>query len=145
MTTTEPKPVKKALSGKMMKLSQDMAQGVLRGNRCEECGTYFFGAPQFCIKCTSGKLKQVELSKVGKLYSYTIVRQAPPGWQGAVPYILGSVILPEGPQIISEIVDCTEDIVKIGMMLEVVFRVGGKLPDGTEIVVYKWRPQTALL
>ena len=143
MTTADKKPVKKAISSKMMKLSPDMVQGVLMGSQCNECGTHFFGAPQFCVRCTSDRLKPVELSKKGKLYSYTIVRQAPPGWQGPVPYILGSVTLPEGPQITSEIIDCPEESVKIGMILEVVFRVGGKLADGTEIVVFKWRPKSS--
>lgn len=143
MTTAEQKPVKKAISSKMMKLSPDMIQGVLLGSQCNECGTYFFGAPQFCMRCTSDNLKTVELSKEGKLYTYTVVRQAPPGWQGPVPYTLGSVALPEGPHITSEIVDCPEDRVEIEMPLEVVFRVGGKMADGTEIVVFKWRPKSA--
>ena len=131
------------MSPKVMRLNADMTQGVLLGSQCSECGAYFFGAPQFCVRCTSGSLKPMELSKEGKLYTYTIVRQAPPGWQGQVPYILGSVGLPEGPHITSEIVDCPEDKVKIGMALEVVFRVGGKMADGSEIVVYKWRPKSA--
>jgi len=143
VTTAEQKPGKKALSSKLMKLSPDMIQGVLLGSQCNECGTYFFGAPQFCIRCTSSSLKTVELSKEGKLYTYTVVRQGPPGWQGPVPYILGSVALPEGPHVTSEIIDCTEDMVKIGMLLEVVFRVGGTMDDGTEIVIFKWRPKSA--
>ena len=143
MATAEQKPVKKALSSKMMKLSPDMTHGVLMGSQCNECGTYFFGAPQFCIRCSSNSLKTVELSKEGKLYTYTVVRQTPPGWQGPVPYILGSIALPEGPHITSEIIDCPEDRVKIEMPLEVVFRVGGKMADGTEIVVFKWCPKSA--
>ena len=131
------------MSSKTMKLNEDMTEGVLLGSQCNECGTHFFSEPQYCVRCTSNSLKPVELSKEGKLYTYTIVRQAPPGWQGQVPYILGSVALPEGPHITSEIVDCPEDKVKVGMPLEVVFRVGGKMTDGTEIVVYKWRPKSA--
>lgn len=142
MTTADKKPVKKALSDKIMKLSPDMGHGVLMGSQCDVCGTHFFGELKFCLRCTSTKLKPVELSKEGKLYSYTIVRQAPPGWQGSVPYILGSVSLSEGLRITSEISDCPEESVRIGMTLEVIFRVGGKLADGTEIVVFKWRPKS---
>ena len=141
MTTAEQKPAVRPLSSKMMKLTPDMKDGVLLGSRCNECGTYFFGAPQFCVRCTSNSLTQVELGKEGKLYTYTIVRQAPPGWQGQVPYILGTVALPEGPHVTSEIVDCPEEKLKIGMPLEVVFRPGGKMTDGTEVVVFKWRPK----
>lgn len=141
MTTAEQKPALKPVSSKLMKLSPDMKDGVLLGSRCNDCGTYFFGTPQFCIRCTSASLKPVELSKEGKLHTYTIVRQAPPGWQGQVPYILANMVLPEGPHITSELIDCPEDRVKIGMPLEVVFRVGGKMADGTEIIVFKWKPK----
>lgn len=141
MTTAEQKPARCPVSSTLVKLTPDMAGGVLLGRECNECGTRFFGAPAFCIRCTSASLKPVELSREGTLYTFTVVHQAPPGWQGPVPYILGSVKLPEGMRITSEIVDCPLEKVKIGMRMDLVFRTGGKMADGTEIVVYKWRPK----
>jgi len=141
MTITEQKPSRRPISSKLVRLSADMTQGVLLGSQCTECRQVFFGAPTFCIRCTSSSLKPVELSKEGKLFTFTVVHQAPPGWQGQVPYVLGSVQLPEGPRITSEIIDCPPEKVKIGMPLELTFRVGGKMQDGTEIVVFKWRPK----
>ncbi len=141
MTTTEKGSVRKPISSRLVKLTPDMTQGVLVGRQCNDCGTYFFGVPTFCVRCTSASLKEVELSKEGKLWTYTVVHQAPPGWQGQVPYILGSVQLPEGPRVTSEIVDCPQEKVRIGMSLALTFRVGGKMPDGTEIVVFKWMPK----
>ena len=140
MTTAEQKPAKRPMSSRMMKLNEDMTQGALLGSRCNECGTYFFGAPQFCVRCTLNSLKPVELSKEGKLHTYTIVRQAPPGWQGQVPYILGSVELPEGVDILTEVIDLPKENIKIGMKMEMVLKVGGKDAEGNEIMVYKWRP-----
>lgn len=125
---------------KQLKLIGDGTQGVLLGMVCKSCGTHFFGSPRFCLKCTSSDIERVELSKEGVLYSFTIVRAPPPGWQGSVPYILGSVKLPEGPQVCSEVVDCPEEALKIGMPMELTLRVGGKDKEENEIVVYKWRP-----
>jgi hypothetical protein len=129
------------VSGKRMRMSEDGTNGVLLGRKCQECGATFFGAPRFCVRCTSGDLRDVELSTEGTLYTYTIPHLPAPGWQGPVPYIIGSVKLPEGPSVTSEIVDCRQEDVKIGMPLELTLRVGGKDKEGNEIVVYKWKPK----
>jgi len=91
----------------------------------------------------SEELELVELSKEGTLHTYTIVRQQPPGWQGPVPYILGSVKLPEGPNVTAEIIDCLEENIQIGMPMELTVRVGGKDKEGNEVVVYKFRPKSS--
>ena len=80
------------------------------------------------------------MSRQGSLYSYTIVRVPPSGWKGDVPYALGQVELPEGPQVVSEIVECPFDHLKVGMAVELAMVVGGEDGEGNEIVVYKWRP-----
>jgi uncharacterized OB-fold protein len=141
MSETEQKlPQRIPVLSKRLKLSEDGNEGVLLGMKCRSCGEQFFGAPRFCLKCASGDLQPVELSKKGTLYSYTTVWAPSPGWEGAVPYIIGQVELPEGPRINAEIVDCSKDIIKIGMTMELALRVGGKDENGNEIVVYKWKP-----
>jgi len=82
----------------------------------------------------------VELGKQGILRTYTVIWVPPPGWQGSVPYILGSVELPEGPEVVSEVVDCPQEAISIGMPMELTLRVGGTDKKGDEIIVYKWRP-----
>lgn len=126
-----------------LKLLGDGTQGVLLGRKCKSCGAHFFGSPRFCLKCTSSELQPVELSQEGTLYTYTIVRMAPPGWQGSVPYLLGVVKLPEGPRVTAELVDCSEGTVKVGMPMELTVRVGGKDKQGNEVVVYKWKPKSS--
>ena len=130
------------VSSERLKLSDDGSQGVLLGRVCPDCGTYFFGVPRFCLRCTSGNLQPVEFGKEGILHTYTIVRQQPPGWQGPVPYILGSVKLPEGPNVTAEILDCPEESIEIGMPMELLVTVGGKDKEGNEVVVYKFRPKS---
>ena len=112
---------------------------MLLGTRCRGCGEYFFGNVVFCQSCTSSDLEPVELSKRGTLYSYTIVRVPPAGWQGSVPYALGQVELPEGPHVLSEVVESPFERLKTGMVLELALVAGGQDAEGREIIVYKWR------
>ena len=130
------------VSKRLKLLDEEGTQGTLIGVKCNTCGTSLVGLRRFC-NCTSSDIKEVELSKEGTLYSYTIVRQSYSGWQGEVPYILGDVQLPEGPRVQAEVVDCPEEDIKIGMPMELILRVGGKDKEGNEVVVYKWRPKSS--
>ena len=86
-----------------------------------------------------GDLAPVELSNHGTLYSYTVVRVPPEGWPGGVPYALGQVELPEGPHVLSEVIDCPYNDLKVGMRLELALAVAADDRDGREVIVYKWR------
>jgi len=125
---------------KGLKLLGDGSEGVLSGRYCRNCGEYLFPWPAFCPNCTSNELEEVELSREGILRSYTVIYAPPPGWQGDVPYILGSVQLPEGPEIVAEVIDCPKERIRVGMKMELALRVGGRDQDNNEIMVYKWRP-----
>ena len=120
-------------------LDEEGAAGVLLGMRCRQCGQHFFGTVAFCQSCTSDALEPVELSGHGTLYSYTIVRVPPAGWPGDVPYALGQVELPEGPHVISEVVDCPFGQLAVGMELGLCLVAGGRDGSGNEVMVYKWR------
>ena len=115
------------------------ADGSLVGTACNVCGAYFFGTLVFCQSCSSSDVRSVELSRTGSLYSYTIVRAAPAGWQGDVPYALGQVQTKEGPHVISEIVDTPFKEIRVGMELELTAAVGGQDSQGNDLVVYKWK------
>ena len=130
-----------SVSPSHLKLLNDQgSDGVLLGTSCRQCREYFFGQVVFCQSCGSKDLESVELSKQGTLFSYTIVRVPPPGWQGDVPYALGQVELPEGPHVLSEVVGCPLDDIKIGMKLRLALVVGGEDPQSNQVIVYKWRP-----
>ena len=115
-------------------------QGVLVGTRCRDCQVYVFGPAVFCQACPSSNLEPVELSQRGTLYSYTIVRVPPSGWLGPVPYLLGQVELPEGPQVLAEVIGCQEADLKIGMEVELALQPVTSESEETNKAVYKWRP-----
>ena len=114
--------------------------GVLLGVRCLDCRATVFGPCAFCQSCTSDRLEPVELEGTGVLYSYTVVRVPPAGWPGPVPYVLGQVELPEGPQVLAEVIDCEHDQLKIGMLVELALQAVASEGGTEEKLVYKWRP-----
>ena len=130
-----------SVDARRLKLTnEEGTEGVLLGFRCLECGIHVFGPAAFCQGCTSSNLSPVELAKQGTLYSYTIVRVPPQGWPGDVPYVLGQIELPEGPQVLAEVIDCPEDSLKIGLTVELALRLVEAAEGGSARVVYKWRP-----
>lgn len=121
-------------------LNEEGTEGTLLGTRCRHCGEYFFGQVEFCQKCTSADLESTDLGQDGVLFSYTIVRVPPAGWQGTTPYALGQVALPQGPHVLSEVLECPFHQLRIGMKLQLTLAVGTEGGEGTQVVVYKWRP-----
>ena len=85
-------------------------------------------------------LEEVDLGQRGTLYSYTIVRVPPAGWPGEVPYVLGQVELPAGPQVLAQVVDCGYDELEIGMTVELTVHAVPSHNGGPDKLVYKWRP-----
>ena len=120
--------------------NDDATEGTLIGFRCKECEIAVFGAAVFCQSCTSTDLEAVELGVKGILFSYTIVRVPPAGWPGDVPYVLGQVELPQGPQVLAEVIDCEHGDLKIGMAVEMTLQAVPAANGGPDKAVYKWRP-----
>ena len=96
----------------------------LIGVKCENCGKYYFPQRTLCPKCRrKGKLKEVQISGRGKIYSHTTIHSAPTGFENQVPYVIAIVELEEGARVLGQIVDCEPDDVKIGAKVENVFRI----------------------
>ena len=129
-----------ASPAKLKLLDDAGTQGVLLGSRCRLCNSYFFGDVPSCQACYSPDVEPVELGSQGTLHSYTVVRTPPPGWKGDVPYLLGQVELPQGPHVVSQIVECPLDAVRIGMMLHLYLGEVEPSDDGKVMVVFKWCP-----
>ncbi len=120
--------------------SDDSSTGTLIGFKCNECEASVFGPAIFCQQCTSTDLVAVDLGDKGVLFSFTIVRIPPAGWPGDIPYVLGQVELPSGPQVLAEVIDCEHDDLKIGMSVEMVLKAVPADNGGPDKAVYKWRP-----
>jgi uncharacterized OB-fold protein len=73
----------------------------LRGVRCADCGLKVFPVTDVCPACLSSRLEALPLSSEGRLYCYTTVHVAPPGWQ--TPYVVGYVDMPEGVRLFGKV------------------------------------------
>lgn len=62
------------------------------------------------------------------MYSFTVVHRAPPGFDADLPYVVALVELEEGVRMMTRLVDCTADDVRIGSKVQVVIRGEPALP-----------------
>ncbi|MFQ5382606.1 MAG: Zn-ribbon domain-containing OB-fold protein [Dehalococcoidia bacterium] len=89
--------------------------------RCP-AGHVFYYARTHCPECLSNDLEWIEASGRGRLYSYTVARRPQsPHFADDVPYIIGAVILDEGPRLTSLIVETAPEDVVIDGPVEVVW------------------------
>lgn len=112
----------------------------LVGSRCTQCGQLYFPRKPFCAECMNEAVEDCALSNTGALYTNTVVHIGVKGF--ATPYVLGWVDLPGGIRLATQI-DCDpRDAANLrsGQPLELVIGKLRTLPDGTEIVGYKYRP-----
>ena len=93
------------------------AQGKLLVKRCADCGEIHHYPRGFCPFCFSDKVTWLEARGTGKIYSYSVTRRA-----GPVPYCIAYVALDEGVIMMTNIVDCDLDEVRIGQAVKVTFK-----------------------
>jgi hypothetical protein len=91
-------------------------QGKLLVRRCTACGEAHHYPRTICPFCFSDKTEWITASGKGTVYSYSVMRRAP------VPYVMAYVTLAEGPSMMTNIVDCDVDAVRIGQNVTVVFK-----------------------
>ena len=137
-----PDAIKKQVSinEKLFKLPSPGEEPRLMGVKCKSCGELFFPERTKCIKCFAEEMEEISLSQRGKVYSYTIVHHATPGYTGPLPYAVGAVELPGGIVILSPLTQCPLDQLKIGMHVELVLEKLCEDENGNEVISYKFRP-----
>ena len=104
--------------------------------KCADCGAYRFSPKETCPKCASTDYEWSRVSGEGAVYTYTIMERAPnPAWQAEAPYVIALVDLKEGARMMSHIIGCSPQDVKIGMPVRVVFE-----DVSDEVAIYKFEP-----
>ncbi|NGO08471.1 Zn-ribbon domain-containing OB-fold protein [Streptomyces sp. HC44] len=112
------------------------ARGQLLVRRCEECGRAHHYPREFCPHCWSEDVAWEQASGRATLYTWSVVhRNDLPPFGERTPYVAAVVDLAEGPRMMTEVVECEADALRVGMGLEVAFREAG------EVVVPVFRPQ----
>jgi len=113
----------------------------LLGSRCSRCATVAFPGRSFCPRCfATGAHEQVALSTEGTIFSYTVVRQAPAGWN--TPYVLAYVDLPEQVRVLAQ-VDVEPDRVRLGLPVQVrLYEAPG--PDGEPRLNFRFAAESTV-
>lgn len=92
-------------------------QGTLLIGKCNDCNEYHFYPRLLCPHCFSDKIEWVPAKGTGLIYSHSTMRRGVP-----VPYTIAYVTLDEGVSMLTNIVDCDTDKIKIGDKVRVVFK-----------------------
>lgn len=112
----------------------------LLGSRCSDCGEVGLGEVPSCQNCAGENLKVIPLGRNGKLWTYTVIRNKPPGdFKGEVPMGEGLVELPEGIRVKSPIGGDVEKL-EIGMDLEFVAYELYKNESGEAVIAFRFDP-----
>jgi uncharacterized OB-fold protein len=92
------------------------ARGRLLLKRCTACGERHYYPRAICPFCFSDKTEWEPAAGTGKIYSFSVMRRAP------VPYAIAYVTLAEGLGMLTNIVDCDLDQIRIGQAVRLVFK-----------------------
>lgn len=105
------------------------AEGKLLLATCTECQEVIWYPRPWCPSCASTSVEWVPASGRGTIYSYTVNRRGVADmreYRDAGVYVLAYVELEEGPRIMTNIVDCDPDSVRVGQNVELVFHDTGQ-------------------
>src|SRR5271154_6976571 len=115
-----------------------VAEGRLLISRCASCGEAHYYPRPFCPRCGGDGVSWEEASGRATLYTWSIVHQNDlPPFNEKVPYVAAVVDLEEGPRMMTNVVGCEHDDLRVGMALQVDFEDIG---EGFHIPVF--RPAT---
>jgi|SRR5215470_7919832 len=84
--------------------------------RCTACRKAHWYPRVICPFCASKETEWVEASGQGTIYSFSVMRRVP------APYAIAYVTLAEGPTMLTNIVACDLDALKVGQKVTIVFK-----------------------
>jgi uncharacterized OB-fold protein len=93
------------------------SQGKLLIKKCNSCGEFHHYPRALCPHCFSDKTEWRDAKGTGTVYTYSVLRRGVPE-----PYCIAYVTLEEGVSMLTNLVDCDFDALRIGMQVKVVFK-----------------------
>lgn len=89
---------------------------------CTDCARFHFYPRALCPHCHSDAVEWQEAKGSGTVYSFTVARRpAGPAFKDDAPYVVALVDLDEGARMMSNIMGCAPEQVRIGQRVHVVF------------------------
>jgi uncharacterized protein len=125
----------------MTKLTQpywDAArEGRLVVQECLECHQLWHPPLPACPNCSrqGSLLGWRQVSGAGTVYSYTVVRHPTHfAFADQIPYVIAIVELAEGPRLVTGVIGCPPESVRVGMPVQAVFR---EVADGVTLPYFE--------
>lgn len=116
---TKPVPLTQPWSEKFW---EGTKEGKLLIQTCKDCGANIFYPRKFCPECWSDNLDWIESSGRGTIRTFTTAySMVEPRFMDELPYTIAFVDLEEGIKMMTRIVECDPDDIRIGMEVEVTF------------------------
>ncbi|MGC8663464.1 MAG: Zn-ribbon domain-containing OB-fold protein [Thermoplasmata archaeon] len=101
-----------------------LKNGKIIGFECNVCHHRWLTILNYCPICGSNDIKDVELSKSGKILSFTIQKVVPTQLQDKAPYLIAIIQLDDGSKVQARIENFNNNTDLIGK--EVYFEKGGE-------------------
>ena len=95
---------------------------------CAACGKAHWYPRAICPFCAGETVEWRQGSGTGTIYSFSVMRRV------KEPYVIAHVTLAEGPTMLTNIVDCDFDEVRIGQSVAVVFQ---ETENGQPVPMFK--------
>ncbi len=111
------------------------AEGRFQLQRCNECDTVLWFPRRHCPSCWTENVSTFDASGKGVVYSFTVIRKGAMAYKESGPFVIAYVELAEGPRVMTNIVNCDVETVKVGMPVEVVWH-----DTGQGSALYRFRP-----
>jgi uncharacterized OB-fold protein len=97
--------------------------GRLLVKRCADCRAAHFYPRPFCPRCWSPSVSWEEASGRAVLYTWSVVHHNDlPPFSERLPYVAAVVDLAEGPRMLTNVVDCEAERLRVGLPLQVTYR-----------------------
>lgn len=112
----------------------------LVGGRCHACDRCHFPLSDICPYCSAPDTEAAELSRRGRLWAWTAVTAAPPGYRGEVPFGFGVVELPEGVRVVTRLTEPDPGRLREGQEMRLVTVPLHHDEEDREVLTYAFAP-----
>jgi uncharacterized OB-fold protein len=114
------------------------ARGELWIQRCVDTKKFQF-YPRPCSVYTGGQVEWVKSSGKGTVHTFSVIRRnyPEPYFEPFTPYVVAMIDVAEGVRMMSNVIGCALEDIKIGMAVEVYF---GCVSEALQLFLPFWRP-----
>jgi uncharacterized OB-fold protein len=135
MTEVTPKPIPE-ITEELRPFFTAAREGRLVVQRCTACGRRRFPPRDICSDCLGRDVEWVPSSGRGRVVSFNVMHQVyHPGFATDVPYAVVLVELEDGGRMLTNVVDCPIERLRVGLPVEVAFE-----RRSDDIVLPQFRP-----